>query len=71
MKWNKADPLPEECQLCAEQSCYNCDSAGKRWFLSRKEDLLLRRKLLLQAITRTQKQIAEIDTELALMEDML
>lgn len=71
MNWNIADPLPEDCRTCSRQSCYNCDTAGKRWYLSRKEELLLHRKLLLQAIARTQKQIAEIDTELALMEEML
>jgi len=71
MKWNQTDPLPEECRACTRRSCYNCDSAGKRWYLSKKEDLLLRRKLLLQAISRNQRQIAEIDTELALMEEML
>ena len=52
------------------QSCYHCDHAGKRWYLSQKDDLLLRRKMLLKSIARTQKQIEEIDKELALMEEL-
>ena len=71
MKWIEADTVPEECQACKGGICYNCDHAGKRWFLSRKDDLLMRRKMLLQAISRTQKQIEKIDRELALMEEML
>ena len=70
MNWIEANPLPEECQKCMRQSCYHCDHAGKRWYLSQKDDLLLRRKMLLKSIARTQKQIEEIDKELALMEEL-
>lgn len=70
MNWIDAVSLPEECQKCEQQSCYNCDVAGKRWFLSQKDDLLVRRKMLLKSIERSQKQIDEIDKELALMEDL-
>lgn len=70
MNWIEADTLPEACQRCVQQSCYNCDHAGKRWFLSQKDDLLLRRKMLLKTIARSQKQIEEIDKELALMEGL-
>lgn len=71
MKWIEANPLPEECQNCKDGVCYNCDHAGKRWYLSKKDDLLLHRKTILRTITRMQKQIEEIDRELALLEEIL
>lgn len=71
MKWIEADPLPEECKTCKEEDCCNCDHAGKRWCLSKKDELQLRRKSLLRAIERMHRQIKEIDKELFLLEDML
>ena len=52
MEWLEADPLPVECQDCQEEDCYNCDHAGKRWYLSQEDDLRIRRKGLLKAIDR-------------------
>lgn len=59
--------LPPECEQCTEE-CYNCDYAGKRWILSEKEELLLRRKMLLRAVVRYQREIEIIDKQLQKME---
>lgn len=64
MKWIEADPLPVECQSCQEEDCYNCDTAGKRWELSREDELRLRRKGLVKSIEHLQRQIQAIDREL-------
>ena len=44
MKWTEADPLPPECLACREGDCAECDTAGKRWYLSEREELLLRKR---------------------------
>lgn len=67
MEWLEADPLPTECQNCRED-CYNCDYAGERWYLSKADDLRIKRKSLAKAIARLQKQVQEIDD--MLMEDV-
>ena len=67
MEWLEADPLPQVCRNCREEDCYNCDHAGERWFLSREDELRLRRKGLLKAIERLQRQVEEIDRELLRM----
>ena len=64
MKWLEANPLPDTCVACREEDCYNCENAGKRWYLSGKDALMLRRKMLTKAIERLQKQIEGIDKEL-------
>ena len=64
MEWIEAKPLPAECQHCRKGDCSNCDHAGKRWFLTRKDELTLRRKQLLKAIARMERQIEAIDREL-------
>lgn len=56
MEWIEANPLPEECRNCREEDCYNCDTAGKRWYLSPEEELRLRRKSLKKAIERLQRE---------------
>ena len=65
MDFLEADPLPDVCIDCREEDCYNCEYAGKRWYLSRKEELENRRKLLVRAIERLQRQVKAIDEELA------
>ena len=67
MEWLEADPLPLECQICREDDCYDCDHAGKRWYLSPKDTLQLKRKSLLRAIERLQQQVAETDRQLELL----
>lgn len=46
LEWIEADPLPEECRNCQEEDCYNCDYAGKRWYLSEEDILRLKKKVL-------------------------
>lgn len=64
MEWMEADPIPKACMNCQEEDCYNCDTAGERWQLSRNDELKLRRKQLVKAINRLQHKIDAIDTEL-------
>ena len=69
MEWLERTPLPVECQGCNEADCYNCDHAGRRWYLSDADELRLRRTGLLRAIARLEKQVAEIDRQLAELDD--
>ena len=69
MEWIEKHPLPSKCQNCQEEDCYNCDYAGDRWRLSLKDDLQLRRKSLMKAIERLQKQIQSIDTQFLALSD--
>ena len=69
MEWIVADPLPPECVNCQEEECYNCDYAGKRWTLSQADELRVRRKGLLKAIDRLQRQVEAIDAELEVLEN--
>lgn len=64
MEWIEADPIPEACVNCQEEDCYNCDTAGERWQLSRDDELKLRRKQLVKAIERLQREIDAIDMAL-------
>lgn len=69
MEWIEANPLPAVCQNCQEEECYNCDYAGERWTLSQADELRVRRKGLLKAIERLQRQIKAIDAELEVLEN--
>ena len=69
MKWIEANPLPAVCQNCQEEECYNCDYAGERWTLSQADELRVRRKGLLKAIERLQRQVKAIDAELEVLEN--
>ena len=64
MEWLEAVPLPAECRDCTEEDCYNCDAAGKRWYLSREDELRVRRIGVIKMIARLQRQLDAIDTEL-------
>lgn len=69
MEWIEAEPLPAVCQNCQEEECYNCDYAGERWTLSQADELRVRRKGLLKAIERLQRQVKAIDAELEVLEN--
>lgn len=69
MEWIEANPLPTACQNCQEEECYNCDYAGERWTLSQADELRVRRKGLLKAIERLQRQVKAIDAELEVLEN--
>jgi hypothetical protein len=64
MDWIEADPLPAACLNCQKEDCYNCDTAGERWRLSREDEQRVRRKQLAKAIERLQRKINAIDMEL-------
>lgn len=49
MKWLEADSLPVVCPNCQKEDCYNCDYAGKRWYLSQEDELQIKRKSLIKA----------------------
>lgn len=66
--WIEADPLPAECVNCQEEDCWECDTAGKRWYLSQADELRVKRKGLLKAIERLQRQVDAIDEELKRLE---
>ena len=64
MKWLETEQLPEVCQNCHAEDCYQCDEAGKRWYLSQEDALNLRRKGLQKAIDRLQRQLFEVEEKL-------
>lgn len=69
LEYIEANPLPLACQNCQEEECYNCDHAGERWTLSKADELRVRRKGLLKAIDRLQRQVKAIDAELEVLEN--
>ena len=69
MEWIEANPLPAVCQNCQEEECYNCDYAGERWTLSKADELRVKRKMLVKAIERYERQIKAIDAELEVLEN--
>ena len=68
MEWIEANPLPAVCVNCQEEECYNCDYAGKRWTLSQADELRVKRKGLLKAIDRLQRQVKAIEAEIEQLE---
>ena len=69
MEWIEKNPLPPECVNCKEEDCYNCDHAGERWTLLQADELRIKRKGLLKAIERLQRQVKAIDAELEGLEN--
>ena len=65
MQWVEAAPIPEECKVCTETDCYNCDYAGKRWSIEKRTELQLKRKGILKSIARLEKRLETIDDELS------
>lgn len=64
MNWIEAETIPAACRDCTEEDCYNCDTAGERWHLSREDGLRVRRKQMVRAIERLQHEIDAIDIAL-------
>ena len=60
MEWLERS-IPEECSECTQEDCYNCDVAGKRWVRSKEDELRTNRKLMVRAVKRLERKIAEID----------
>lgn len=69
MEYIEANPLPAECLTCQEEECYNCDIAGERWKLSKADQLRIQKRMMLKAIERYTRKIAEIDKELEVIEN--
>ena len=69
MQWEEVIPPPEECRACDGEDCYNCDFAGKRWRLSRRYELNLKRKGVLKSIERLEKQLNAINEELSRLQE--
>lgn len=65
--YTETPALPAKCRECNED-CYNCDYAGGRWLLTQRKSLELKKVLKLKAISRLQREVAEIDRQLAGME---
>ena len=68
MEWIEINPLPQECLECEEEECYNCDTAGKRWCISRAGELRLRYKSITKTISRLERELDSIKAELAKIE---
>ena len=68
MEFYEVSPLPAVCEDCQEEDCYNCDNALDRWKLSSADKLHFRKKLKQKAIERMEREIAEIDRQLAELE---
>ncbi len=61
----EAFPLPVCCEKCNDYDCYECEHASERWLISTRRELELKKKLKEKAIARFQREIAEIDRQLA------
>ena len=61
---DEAEKLRMEIEEDFNCDCSSCDYALDRYYLSREDELRVRKKGLQKAIERLQRQIAEIDKEL-------
>ena len=43
IEYIEADPIPEVCNGCNDD-CGSCENAGLRWYLSKKDELIISRK---------------------------
>ena len=64
MDWKEQEELPTACRKCWKEECDNCDHTGERWVLSERDDLLVRRKMLLRQIDRLHRRLEEIEKAL-------
>ena len=64
MKWVQRNPIPEICENCVQEDCYNCDVACERWKLSEEDALRISRRMMVRAVERLERKIAEIDAQL-------
>lgn len=64
MEWKEVRPLPKACKRCKKEDCHNCEQAEQRWQLSRADELKIRRKMLVKAIERLERQVSIVDEEL-------
>ena len=64
MKWIESNEVWADCENCGQEDCYNCDIAGERWVLSKADELRTKRRLMVRAVERLERKIAEIDEQL-------
>ncbi len=64
MSYVEASPLPEICENCKEEDCYNCDYLLARWVPDREEKLRMEKLSLERAVNRMQRRIQTIDAQL-------
>ncbi len=60
-------PLPDCCQECQEEDCWECDNAGERWQLAPIDKLKAERALHYRAMVRHAEKVVELDRQLAEM----
>lgn len=63
MEWLETVPLPEECRTCQEEECYNCDYAGKRWYLAPEDASRIRERLLAQYVARQKRRLSDASND--------
>lgn len=64
MDWIEVVPLPEACQKCMDEDCYNCDMAGQRWVLSEQAQLQIKHNGICKQLERLLVELSEVDREL-------
>ena len=68
IEYIEADPIPEVCNDCKED-CGSCDDFGLRWYLSKKDELIIHRKAKVKAIERLLREINRIDAEIEVLKN--
>lgn len=63
----EVEPLPKACIDCKDD-CGSCENAGERWYLSKKNQLIIKRKYKIKAVERLLREINQIDAELEVLE---
>lgn len=64
VEYIEVENLPQECNGCRED-CGNCDSAGLRWYLSEKDNLILQRKAKADHVKRLLRDLEKLDVKIA------
>jgi hypothetical protein len=63
IEYKEADSLPAECIGCNDD-CGSCDFAGLRWQLSKRDQLILQRKMKVKSVERIMREISRLDAEI-------
>ena len=64
MNWIEAEQLPQACEQCREQECYNCEVAAQRWVLTEQAKLRIRRNVIRKEIERLLVELSQIERKL-------
>lgn len=71
MEYREVNPVPAVCRNCTDMCCGDCDHALERWTLSRRDELILKRKGIEMAIQRLQRQLVELDQQQKELDEIL